>query len=363
MLHVYLENQTAAEVWPDDSPGRWVAEASWPSSRIISKTMFLNAGGLGEHAEPGKALICRSQETLGLTKREWFPWDMAVDLPPDQTPDDKRSLTFDSVPLEADLEILGNPLLRVLVVSNRPIAKVIVRLNEVLPSGKSWSVSYGVLNLTHRDSHSDPTPLEVGRSYDVEVSCYFTAHRFKKGSQIRVAISESLWPMIWPSPQSVELRISAGASTLHLPVRPATGAEPPLPIVPLRDRVKARVKADTQLSSRYQVTQTGPDKDGRVLIHKRLRELPELIAATGTTISGGSDWYMSIQEGDPNSSVWRIEWFDTIQRGDWNTTTRSTLELRSTENEFRLKESITALENEKVVFEKTWDNQITRDLM
>jgi len=126
---------------------------------------------------------------------------------------------------------------------------------------------------------------------------------------------------------------------------------------------QTRVKADAQLSSRYQVTQTGPDKDGRVLIHKRLRELPEVIAATGTTISGGSDWYMSIREGDPNSSVWRLEWFDKIQRGDWNTTTRSTLELRSTENEFLLKESITALENEKVVFEKAWDNQIKRDLI
>jgi uncharacterized protein len=363
MLHVYMENQTAAEVWPSDTPGRWVAEASWPSSRIVPKTMFLNSSGLGEHAEAGKTLICRSQETLGLTKREWFPWDMAVDLPPDQTPDDERSLSFDSLPLEADLEILGNPLVKVRVTSNRPVAKLIVRLNEVLADGKSWSVSYGVLNLTHRESHSDPKPLEVGKSYDVDVSCYFTAHRFKKGSRIRVAISESLWPMIWPSPQSVELRISTGVSTLRLPVRPATGTEAPLPIELLKDRIKPRIKADTKLSDRYQVTQTGPDKDGRVLIHKRLRELPELIAATGTTISGGSDWYMSIQEGQPNSSVWRLEWFDKIQRGAWNTTTRSTLELRSTEHEFHLKESLTASENEKVVFEKAWENQIKRDLM
>jgi hypothetical protein len=325
--------------------------------------MFLNSSGLGEHAEAGKTLVCRSQETLGLTKREWFPWDMAVDLPPDQTPDDERSLSFDSLPLEADLEILGNPSVKVRVTSNRPVAKLIVRLNEVLADGKSWSVSYGVLNLTHRESHSEPKPLEIGKSYDVDVSCYFTAHRFKKGSRIRVAISESLWPMIWPSPQSVELRISTGVSTLRLPVRPATGTEAPLPIGLLKDRIKPRIKADTKLSDRYQVTQTGPDKDGRVLIHKRLRELPELIAATGTTISGGSDWYMSIQEGQPNSSVWRLEWFDKIQRGAWNTTTRSTLELRSTEHEFHLKESLTASENEKVVFEKAWENQIERDLM
>jgi hypothetical protein len=45
---------------------------------------------------------------------------------------------------------------------------------------------------------------------------------------------------------------------------------------------------------------------------------------------------MSIREGDPNSS---------------------------TETEFHLKESITAFENEKSVFEKAWDNHIKSDLM
>jgi hypothetical protein len=224
-------------------------------------------------------------------------------------------------------------------------------------------VSYGILNLTHRDGHSNPTPLEVGKSYQVEVPCYFTAHRFKKGSRIRVAISESLWPMVWPSPQSVELQISAGVSTLTLPVRPATGTQDGIPIAVLKDRIKAQVKADPNMADEYKVTQSGPDASGRVTIHKRLRDLPEKIAATGTIMSGGSDWNMSIREGDPNSSVWRIDWFITLRRDDWYTTTRSALEIGSTETEFHLKESITAFENEKVVFEKAWDNHIKRDLM
>src|SRR6202041_873381 len=56
--------------------------------------------------------VCKSQETLGLPKREWFPWNMSIDLAPDQTPDDLRSLVFDSEPLADDLEILGNPLVK-----------------------------------------------------------------------------------------------------------------------------------------------------------------------------------------------------------------------------------------------------------
>src|SRR5580698_7864169 len=98
------------------------------------------------------------------------------------------------------------------------------------------------------------------------------------------------------------------------------------------------------------------------MLHKALRDFPETIAATGTTVSGGSDWYMSIKEGDPNSCTWRFEWYSTLTRGAWNTTTRSTLELTSTPTEFHIKESITALEAQKVVFEKAWDNRIKRDL-
>ena len=361
-FRVYMEEKTAAEVWPQDTPGRWVAEPSWPSPHIEPRTFHLNASGLAASAGPAAVLSVKSQETLGLTKREWFPWNMSVDLPPDQTPDDLRSLVFDSEPLAEDVEILGNPQVKLRLSSSEPVAKIVARLNEVMPDGKSWSVSYGALNLTHRDSHTSPTPLVVGQSYDVDVSCYFTAHRFKKGSRIRVALSESLWPMLWPSPKPVELKIIAGESALTLPVRPM-GTEPPMPIAEIKDRIVKREKAETNPSCSYEVRQSGPDAHGRVIIHKRLRDLSETLKDIGTTVSGGSDWFLSIQEGDPNSSVWQLRWFSKIGRGEWDTTTESTLELSSTTEEFRIKESIKAWEGEKVVFEKAWDQTLKRDLM
>jgi hypothetical protein len=52
-----------------------------------------------------------------------------------------------------------------------------------------------------------------------------------------------------------------------------------------------------------------------------------------------------------------------MKRGDWNTQLRSTVELTSTTEEFRMKESLTASEAGKVVFEQTWDRHIKRDLM
>jgi putative CocE/NonD family hydrolase len=363
MFRAYMEYQTAAEVWPKDTPGRWVSEAEWPPKNRSVRQLHLNADGLGPQRGPESVRVIRSQETLGLTKREWFPWNMSIDLPPDQTPDDSRSLCFDSAPLTEDLEILGNPRLAVRLTSNRPVAKLVARLNEVTPDGKSWSVSYGVLNLTHRASHEKPSPLEPGRPYDVDLSCYFTAHRFKKGSRIRIALSESLWPMVWPSPLPVELQVTLGTSSLSLPVRPVEAAESAMPIELLKARIEQAAKEDGLTDSRYEITQMGPDVHGRVTLHKRLRDLPETLADIGTTTSGGSDWYMSIQEGDPNSCVWQLEWWSAISRGDWVTRTRSTLELSSTPEEFRIKESMTAWEGEKRIFEKHWDQQVPRDLL
>jgi uncharacterized protein len=363
MLRVFLEDRTAAEVWPRDVPGRWVTEPSWPSPHIQTRTLFLNSDGLSDKQGADTVRICRSQETIGLTKREWFPWNLDIDLPPDQTPDDTRSLTFDSAPLSNDLEVLGRPLASIRVSSTEPVAKLVVRLNEVTPEGKSWSVSYGVLNLTHREGHETPVALEPGRHYEVEVPCYFTAHRFKKGNRIRVAITESIWPLLWPSPRPVTLEVTAGASRMTLPVRPNDGAPETMPIALLRDRVRRRVEANPAERNDHIVTQTGPDAEGRVMLHKQLRDPPETLADIGTTMSGGSDWYMSIKEGDPNSSVWKLEWFSRLKRNEWDTSLRSTLELSSTAEEFRIKESIHALEGDKVVFERQWDNRIRRDLL
>lgn len=136
-----------------------------------------------------------------------------------------------------------------------------------------------------------------------------------------------------------------------------------MPIGVLQDRVRANVRANPAELDNYTITQTGPDAQGRVMLHKRLRDPPETLADTGTTMSGGSDWTMSITEGNPNSSVWKLEWFSHLQRDGWNTNLRSTLELTSTAEEFRIRESIHALEGAKVVFERSWDHHIKRDLI
>ena len=102
---------------------------------------------------------------------------------------------------------------------------VAVRLNEVMPDGASTRITFGLLNLTHRDSHEHPRALEPGHRYAVRVRLNEIAHVFGRGSRIRLAISTCCWPMTWPMPEPISLSLYTCASVLELPIRSASAAD------------------------------------------------------------------------------------------------------------------------------------------
>ncbi|HLY58143.1 MAG TPA: CocE/NonD family hydrolase, partial [Stellaceae bacterium] len=344
MLRAYMEDRTPWEVYPKDVPGHWVAEATWPSPRIEARSLFLDKGKLS--AQPGSHETVRyvADKVVGLCTPEWLPFPPGG-MPVDQVPDDKLSLVFDSAPLDQDLEILGYPQVKARVASDVPVAKLSVRLTEVTPDGKSWLVSYGILNLTHRDGHTDLKPLEPGHAYDVEFPMFMCAHRFKKGNRIRAAIAESLWPLVWRSPKVATLDIMLGASSVVLPVRPPETPEAAMPIA-----VTPGMKSP-MLGRHPVITTTGPDAKDHVVIE---RKIPEF---------GGGE-RLETTGGDPNQGVWRGETRGVYKRdGVPDCTVVSTFELTSTVDEFRLRESITATKGTEQVFTRAGDHTIKRDLM
>jgi putative CocE/NonD family hydrolase len=356
MMRVFMPDRTASQTKGAAIPGRWIAESSWPTPRVTPKVLRLNGGGVLS-ADPAPETTVRyvADKVVGLTKAEWVPFAVS-ELPGEQTPDDNLSLIFDTAPLDETLEILGNPRATIRIAADQPVAKLTVRLTEVTPDGRSWLVTYGLLNLTHRHSHTHPTPLTPGRAQDVEITLSFIAHRFQKGSRIRVALSEGLWPLVWPSPRIPVLEISLGASRLALPVRapPAAEAAFPIPISP--------------------PSAPGPDggpivdivqaADGAVDFNARWPVSSGVVADVGTRhTSSGPDAQLSIRPGDPNGCVWRVTQRARYQRNDWDCAVESLVELRSTESEFILIENLTALRDGKVVFEREHPARIARDLM
>jgi predicted acyl esterase len=114
--------------------------------------------------------LCSSQ-TVGECSGSWVPFGLGHDQADDQREDDARSLLFETPPLEEPIEILGAAIVTLDFASDKPMANLVVRLCDVHPSGESLRVSYGVLNLAHRDGHDKPAPLACAFSSTMPARC------------------------------------------------------------------------------------------------------------------------------------------------------------------------------------------------
>ena len=232
-----------AASWPDaclaEVPGRWVTEPAWPSPNIEARRLAINADGLapGLESEAGDERVVEdtSPQTLGLAGGAWCPYGLggsSPDLAIDQREDDDRSLTFETAPLPERLEILGAPVARLKIMVDRPNGFLAVRLNDIAPDGTAQRVTYGLLNLTHRNGHEDLSPMEPGRWTEVEVRLNDIAHGFPAGHRLRLAVSTCYWPMVWPSPAALRLSLATGTGSLALPVRPPRDEDARVPAFP-----------------------------------------------------------------------------------------------------------------------------------
>ena len=342
-----MQYATRRESLPNPVPGRWVAEQQWPPGRL-GRRWYLNASGLADDPLSGPPLPVRPGVVVGQAIQQWYgePGD-------EQSHDDALSLTFDSAPLEEDVEVLGYPTVRIRVTADKPTAQLAVRVTEVTPEGKSWLVNYGIRNLTHRDSHETPTPLEPGQAYDVEFPLYLMSHRFRQGSRIRVGLSEGLWPLSWPSPEPVQLTITPGVSSISLPVRPAESEPAPMPI---QDVLGTSEGAGAFIP-------VEPDATGRILIVSETPTYTYQAASLDTELSGSASVRSEIVAGDPTSALWQDAGSMGFKRGDWNCEVRSSYRLTADADMFHLTESVEALKDGERIFERTESHDIPRRLV
>ena len=136
----------------------------------------------------------------------------------DQREDDAQSLCFDGPVLKKPISIIGRIPVRLRVAANKPQAQLAVRLNAIHPDGTVERISYGLLNLSHRDSHETPKPLKPGQFYDVTVELNEIAQTVPAGAALRLAISTSYWPIAWPSPELATVTVDPARSSIELPV-------------------------------------------------------------------------------------------------------------------------------------------------
>jgi hypothetical protein len=150
----------------------------------------------------------------------------------DQRPDEAYSLNFTTARLDEDMEITGFPRALIYVSSSAKVASFVVRLSDVSESGTPSLVAKGAINATRWKSYAEPEALVPGKIYPLEIELNPTSWIFERGHCIRLSISSSDWPNMWPTPDT------ANNSVFMSRMRPSHVV---LPTVPER---KGRVLAE-----------------------------------------------------------------------------------------------------------------------
>jgi hypothetical protein len=367
MLRVWMQDEP---VRPGitEVPGRWVAESAWPSPRIREREFFLTgADRLDAQPAPERVVMLAPLQTVGVAGGNWCPSgagaaeDLHIEVALDQRVDDARSLAFDTEPLGEALEILGRPVLELDLAVDRPVAYVIARLNQLRPDGRSGRVSYGVLNLCHRDGSETPSPLTPGHRYRVRIELDAAAHRFQPGDRLRVAISTTYWPLVIPAPEPVQLTVFTGESRLVLPQRPPSDA----------DRALAPFEAPFVPAPAMEAVWSEP---GRRTVHRDIASQTQVIdhvvgqgavrlTPIATTLTGGTTAKFTITEDDPLSFRMDYEYLMGWERDDLRPRVVARSRITATRMAFVLHAELAATDGDEQVCMRRWDLEIPRDLV
>jgi uncharacterized protein len=307
--------------------------------------------------------VC-SPQTTGMKAQEWCPYGqgrIAAEGATDQREDDANSLCFDTAPLKSPMHIVGNGFLRLRVAADRKQALAAVRICDVAPDGTSAMVSFGILNLAHRKSHEFPEPLKPGRFYDVAVPLKSVAQTIPKGHRLRLAVSSTYWPMVWPSPESVTLTVDAAGSRLDLPVVSS--------LVGLGGVTFGRPDFAPDAAT----TELDPEVEKRTIVHEIETETTSFVIKSddgryvindiGTEQTSTRTKTYRIQRNDPTSCFCSVLCTQTYKRGDWDARFDSEVAVTSDATHFHVTGWVKAYDHGRIFATREYKEKIKRDCM
>ncbi|MGI9615956.1 MAG: CocE/NonD family hydrolase [Acidimicrobiales bacterium] len=361
LYRVFLQDSVAPQTFYEERPGRWLAFEEWPSPDIhvvgwrLGTDLALPEGTTNE-------VVVSSPQHVGLDGGEYMPWfnfGPGPELPADQHQEDSNSACFDSTPLDADLRIVGNPNVRLIVAADAPQALLAARLCDVAPDGSSTFITRGIANLSHRNGRTEPQPMVPGRAEPVSVELDHVGYTVPAGHQLRLALSTSYWPMAWPAPSATTLTITPQASWLDVPLlsdhdRGDDVRFDPAPTLPESPTDAIRPHGETR--SRRTDPATGEHQ-----LEIRTDNGHTRIVESGLEVDSDSSQLYRIHPDDPISARARYHWRWRYRKNDWDVETTATTEMWCSATSFEVEAEITATESGIEVFRRGWRETFPRD--
>jgi len=337
--------------------GRWieVSKAALKKHRI--QTLALGKGRVLGGTDTNAKIAISTPQDMGMDGGEIMPMGWGADLPGDQRHDDARSVCFDSEPMARDTEVLGQPTLTLSLSSDKPHAFCVARLCDVAPDGRSTRIAIGAVNLNLSDDLSKIVKLKPGSVRKVTLPINAVSHRFKKGHRLRIALSNTYWPMLFPSPEHGTLTLLCKGSVLTLPLAP-TGAKAWLDF------------GDADDATSLPRSMLKPTSFERKIIRDVGRGETELFIAddsgleradaTGLEHWGRTDRRYIIEDGKPDTASFLIERKLGIQRSTFSAHTSVKASIGATLTHYVWELDMTAMSGKSVVAKKNFKGRSKR---
>ena len=210
--HTGLADEPPVTVYVQGT-GRWRQASDWPPPGTIPSTLYCTPARTLQTRPPAadaEPLVWRHDPTAGLASISWDPWAAHVTRQADHSPDDHRSLTYDTDPLERPLVVIGTPRVALHLAAPVTAPHVVVKLCDVAPDGSSALVTTGWAS-GGRAQGAAPTDIALRP----------TAYAFAAGHRLRLCVSGADFPRLWPDPGAHDLGVSSSSthpSRVELPV-------------------------------------------------------------------------------------------------------------------------------------------------
>lgn len=338
--------------------GRWIAEATWPSANVTQRRFHLADGTLTATPHQGKACVANLAD-VG-QKGGYFCPGMRVDNEHagDQREDDAGSLCFD-LPVDTALELMGRAQILISFTSDRPVAQIVARLCDVAPDGVSQRISYRPFNLTHHAGHDAPERLVPGQGYTASFELNECAHRLRAGHTLRLALSTSYWPIVWPSPEPARVTLDLAGCRIDLPVRevgveidPASpGAPRAFPAYQAEQLRSPSASATTTVTEAGVIVNAAQDDFGEV-------RSPDHGMEFGSRVTTR----YSIHPDDPATARFEARWTHSFRRDEWQTEIVTENTMTCDRSNFYLHRKLHAVEGaeKRDVLTREWSRTIPR---
>ncbi len=350
----WLMDSVPPEVRYLERPGRWIGDDRTQVS-APKETWHLRRQGLSQEAGVAERMVL-PELSCGLAAGEYFPFGFGPgELPDDQRHDDAVSCFFDSPVLDQEKAVVGAPAVSLLVKSDKPKAQIAVRLCDVHPNGASTLITHGFLNLRHRNGHEVPEELPCDEFVEAEVVLDQCAYRVPAGHILRISLSSSYWPFVWPEPELATLELQEG--TLKLPVRLRTEEsfvefDPPKS-APARETRRVRDGSE----SKRQIRDVG-SRSITLEIEGDDGAIEDVETGLISGLKHQEQFY--IQEDDPNSARSDFRWQREVSRGDWGVKTDAQITMETDGESYLLTAKLNVCENSEEIFSKTWRATVPR---